>query len=70
MANPRRRCRRCHVPAGPLLLCGRHRLPREPLDLADVVLGDPVDFHGLHLDLGVPERDALGHELALAGWVA
>lgn len=41
-------------------------MSREPLVLADVVLGDPIDWHAIHMDLGVPERDALGRELAVA----
>lgn len=31
--------------------------------------GEPgIDYHRTHLDLGVPEREYAGRELATAGW--
>lgn len=28
------------------------------------IMSDPTDWHAIHMDLGVPERDALGRSLA------
>lgn len=36
----------------------------DPWDLAE-----PLDWHKIHADRGVPERTAIGAELAAAGWM-
>lgn len=37
---------------------------------APLVLGDPIDWHAVHMNLDAAERAAIGRELATAGWVA